>query len=52
MRSSEREWRLPWLQEIHAVPIMGAGGLVRGAVGATIKPLVEKHGLLGVPARP
>ncbi len=38
---------MPWLEEIHAVPIMEAGGLVRGAVEATIKPLVEKHGLLG-----
>lgn len=34
---------MPWLEEIHAVPIMEARGLVRGAVAGTIRPLLERR---------
>lgn len=36
---------MPWLEEIHVVPIMEAPGLIRGAVEATIAPLLERHGV-------
>jgi Xaa-Pro aminopeptidase len=36
---------MPWIEEIHAVPIMEAVGLVRGAVEHTIAPLLERHGV-------
>jgi Xaa-Pro dipeptidase len=36
---------MPWIEEIHAVPIMEANGLVRGTVEHTIAPLLEKHGV-------
>jgi Xaa-Pro dipeptidase len=36
---------MPWIQEIHAVPIMEAAGLVRGTVEHTIAPLLERHGI-------
>jgi Xaa-Pro aminopeptidase len=36
---------MPWIEELHAVPIMEARGLVRGAVEHTIAPLLERHGL-------
>jgi Xaa-Pro aminopeptidase len=36
---------MPWIEEIHAVPIMEAAGLVRGAVQHTIAPLLERHGV-------
>src|SRR5580765_2598193 len=36
---------MPWLEEIHAVPIMEARGLVRAAVEQTIAPLLERHGV-------
>src|SRR5580704_6151998 len=36
---------MPWIEEIHAVPIMEAVGLVRGAVERTIAPLLERHGI-------
>ena len=41
---------MPWLEEIHTVPIMEARGLVRGAVEQTIVPLLERHqvGVLGL----
>ncbi len=41
---------MPWLEEIHAVPIMEARGLVRGAVEKTIAPLLERYqvGVLGL----
>ncbi|HEX3615125.1 MAG TPA: Xaa-Pro peptidase family protein [Solirubrobacteraceae bacterium] len=41
---------MPWIEEIHAVPIMEARGLVRRAVEHTIAPLLRKHGVakLGV----
>jgi Xaa-Pro dipeptidase len=38
---------MPWIEEIHAVPIMEARGLVRGAVESTIRPLLDRHGLAG-----
>ncbi len=37
---------MPWIEEIHAVPIMEAVGLVRGAVEHTIAPLLERHGVV------
>jgi Xaa-Pro dipeptidase len=36
---------MPWIGEIHAVPIMEARGLVRGAVEGTIRSVVERWGL-------
>jgi Xaa-Pro aminopeptidase len=36
---------MPWLEEIHVVPIMEARGLVRGAVEHTLRPILERHGL-------
>ncbi len=36
---------MPWLEEIHMVPIMEARGLVRGAVEHTLRPILERHGL-------
>jgi Xaa-Pro dipeptidase len=41
---------MPWLDEIHAVPIMEARGLVRAAVEHTIAPLLQRHevGVLGL----
>jgi Xaa-Pro dipeptidase len=38
---------MPWIDEIHAVPIMEARGLVAGAVGEIIAPALERHGLAG-----
>jgi Xaa-Pro dipeptidase len=34
---------MPWLDQIHAVPIMEARGLVRAAVEHTIVPLLQRH---------
>jgi Xaa-Pro aminopeptidase len=36
---------MPWIEEMHAVPIMEAAGLVRGAVEHTIAPLLARHGI-------
>src|SRR6266700_1120311 len=36
---------MPWIEEIHAVPIMEARGLVYGAVEHVIGPVLERHGL-------
>ena len=36
---------MPWIEEMHAVPIMEARGLVRGAVEHTIAPLLASHGI-------
>jgi Xaa-Pro aminopeptidase len=36
---------MPWLAELHTVPIMEARGLVRGAVETTIGPVLARHGL-------
>jgi Xaa-Pro aminopeptidase len=36
---------MPWLEELHVVPIMEAKGLIRGAVEATIAPLLTRHGV-------
>ena len=36
---------MPWIDEFHAVPIMEARGLVRGAFERTIGPLVMRLGL-------
>ena len=36
---------MPWIEEIHSVPIMEAAGLVQAAVSSTIAPLIKKLGL-------
>ena len=36
---------MPWIEEIHAVPIMEARDLVRGAVEQTIAPLLARYGI-------
>jgi Xaa-Pro dipeptidase len=36
---------MPWLDEIHTVPIMEAAGLVRGTVDMTLRPLLEHYGV-------
>jgi Xaa-Pro aminopeptidase len=36
---------MPWIDELHAIPIMEAEGLVRGAFEQTIVPLVSRLGL-------
>lgn len=36
---------MPWIEELHAVPIMEAAGLVRGAVSEVITPLLQRHGV-------
>ncbi len=38
---------MPWIEEVHAVPIMEAAGLVREAVSKTIAPVLRKLGLEG-----
>ena len=38
---------MPWIAEVHAVPIMEASGLVKAAVAGTIAPLVRRLGLEG-----
>lgn len=38
---------MPWIEEIHAVPIMEARGLVRATVEQTIAPLLRNHGVSG-----
>jgi len=38
---------MPWIAEVHAVPIMEAAGLVQAAVTGTIAPLVKRLGLEG-----
>src|SRR5262249_30506832 len=38
---------MPWIEEIHAVPIMEARGLVRATVEQTIGPLLRSHGVAG-----
>ena len=32
---------MPWIEEVHAVPIMEARGLVRGMVETTLRPLLS-----------
>jgi len=36
---------MPWIKELHAIPIMEAPGLVRGAVQHVIAPVMKTHGL-------
>ena len=36
---------MPWIEELYAVPIMEAAGLVRGSVKQTIAPLLARRGL-------
>ena len=36
---------MPWVEEVHAVPIMEARGLIAGTVAEVIAPALERHGL-------
>jgi Xaa-Pro dipeptidase len=36
---------MPWVEELHPIPILEARGLIRGAVEHTIAPLLARHGL-------
>jgi Xaa-Pro aminopeptidase len=36
---------MPWIEEMHVIPIMEARGLIRGAVETTIAPLLARHGV-------
>lgn len=36
---------MPWLEEVHVVPIMEADGLIRGAVESVIVPLLRRNDL-------
>src|SRR2546427_444274 len=36
---------MPWLEEVHSIPIMEARGLIRGAFETTIAPLLLRLGL-------
>jgi len=36
---------MPWIEQVHAVPIMEARGLVAGAVGEVIAPAIRRLGL-------
>ena len=38
---------MPWIEEVHPVPIMEAAGLVQAAVSKTIAPILRKLGLDG-----
>ena len=38
---------MPWIDEIHGIPIMEAAGLIRGAFESTIVPLLRAHDLDG-----
>jgi Xaa-Pro dipeptidase len=38
--------KMPWLAEVHAIPIMEERGLVEGFVGSVLKPALTRHGLL------
>lgn len=38
---------MPWIDEIHAVPIMEAAGLVREVVDSTLKPILGRRGVAG-----
>src|SRR6185437_12692276 len=36
---------MPWVEEVHAVPIMEARGLIAGTVENVIAPVLRRHGL-------
>jgi Xaa-Pro aminopeptidase len=36
---------MPWVEEVHAVPIMEARGLIAGTVENVIAPAIKRHGL-------
>jgi len=36
---------MPWVEEVHAVPIMEARGLIAGTVESVIAPVIKRHGL-------
>ena len=38
---------MSWIEEFHAIPILEAAGLIRGAFEHTLRPLVERFGLDG-----
>src|SRR5918911_1161388 len=38
--------KMPWLSQVHAIPILEERGLVEGFVRSTLKPCLERHGLL------
>src|SRR5215212_2800940 len=38
---------MPWVEELHPIPILEARGLIEGAVERTIAPLLTRHGLDG-----
>jgi Xaa-Pro dipeptidase len=38
---------MPWIEEIHAVPIMEAAGLVGEVVDRTLKPILDRRGVAG-----
>jgi Xaa-Pro aminopeptidase len=37
---------MTWIEELHPIPILEARGLVGGFVDETLRPLLERHGLL------
>jgi Xaa-Pro dipeptidase len=37
---------MTWIEELHAIPILEARGLIRGFVDETLRPLLDRHGLL------
>ncbi|MGH9771089.1 MAG: aminopeptidase P family N-terminal domain-containing protein [Candidatus Acidiferrales bacterium] len=39
------EQTMPWIQEIHTVPIIEERSLIEGFVRAILKPVLHKHGL-------
>jgi Xaa-Pro dipeptidase len=34
---------MPWIEEVHVIPIMEAAGLIREVVERTIRPILERH---------
>ncbi len=39
--------KMPWISEVHAIPILEEKGLVEGLVTSVLKPCLEEHHLLG-----
>jgi Xaa-Pro dipeptidase len=38
---------MTWIEEFHPIPILEAGGLIRGTVEHTLAPLLRRHGIEG-----
>ncbi|HZC13623.1 MAG TPA: Xaa-Pro peptidase family protein, partial [Thermoleophilaceae bacterium] len=38
---------MTWIEEFHPIPILEAGGLIRGTVEDTLAPLLRRHGIDG-----